>query len=79
MIWPKLSHNLKYWWSLTITEHHVAYDCNRAQKKEERLFLPIKDSANEMLYPCQLPFPLYRAVPPLPWKNLHVACHGYRS
>ena len=40
--WPK------YWWSLTITEHQVAYDYNRAQKEEERIFLPVKDSANEM-------------------------------
>ena len=37
-----------YWWSFTITEHQVAYDYNRAQKKEERIFLPVKDSANEM-------------------------------
>ena len=53
-----------YWWSFTITEHQVAYDYNRAQKKEERIFLPVKDSANEMpwilglLHSSWLPFPL---------------------
>lgn len=59
--------------------------CDRSRDQQEGgglLFSPSKDAASEKPRPLcllQLPFPLYkRVLLPLPWGNLHMACHACR-